>query len=79
MQVAPGEFYDERKLAPDRILNGLDYLQQEPCPILQSASVTIRSVIDDGTQKLSKQIAIGGMKLDSVSAEAARSAARANN
>src|SRR5262245_48886911 len=26
VQVAPGEFYDERKLASDRILNRLDYL-----------------------------------------------------
>jgi hypothetical protein len=66
VQVVPGEFYDERKLASDRILNGLDYLQQEPCPILQSSSVTIRSVISGGTQELSKQIAVGGMKLDSV-------------
>jgi hypothetical protein len=48
VQVAPGEFYDERKLASDRILNCLDYLQQEPCPILQNASVTIRSVINGG-------------------------------
>ena len=66
VQVAPGEFYDERKLAPDRILNCLDYLQQEPCPILQNASVTVRSVVNGGTQELSKQIAVGGMKLDSV-------------
>jgi hypothetical protein len=66
VQIAPGEFYDERKLASDRMLNCLDNLEQEPRPILQSASVAVRSVIYGATQELSKQIAVGGMKLDSV-------------
>ena len=50
------------KLASDRITGmALDYLQQEPCPILQSASSnTIRSVVDGGNSGIEdKQIAVG--------------------